>query len=260
MSGISSIGGSMNTNIYSQLASGRRINSAADGAAETSIINKEDAQIKGLEAGASNIKSAQDLLKVADGGVGRITDSLQRMRELAVYASNDAVLSNSDKRAIQDEIDQLKQGISEISEQTSFNTKKLLDGNAEDLKVATDSNGNAQSMSVGSATLKSLGIEDFDVTKDFNIAAIDEALSKISENRSNIGAQSNSLDYAFMSNSQTSYDITSAKSRTEDLDYPQAVSEKKKQETLQAYALMAQKKKEEEEERKMQNFFTQSAM
>ena len=78
----------------------------------------------------------------------------------------------------------------------------------------------------------------------------------VSSQRSSIGAQSNGLDYALNYNSGAVYNLTSAKSKIEDLDYPQAVSEKKKKEMLQTYAFMMQKRKMEDEARRMSMFWT----
>ena len=105
MSGVSGAG----TNYYGQIASGTRIMSAADGPSEMAIIQKQEAQIRGYDMGTRNATDGQSVLNVADGGIAGITDQLQRMRELAVQASNSAVLTDDDRRAIQDEIDQFLQ-------------------------------------------------------------------------------------------------------------------------------------------------------
>lgn len=253
MSGISGVG-SYNYTSYGNFASGKKINSAADGAAELSIIEREDRQIGGLDAGAGNMQSAKEALNISDGALGQVTDYLQRMRELAVQAKN-GIYSDSDKRMIQDEIDQLKQGISDIAGQTDYNTKKLLDGTNSEFEMAVDADGNTKSFTTANATLQALGIEDFDVTKDFNLQTIDDALDKVTSARGSMGAQSNAFDYALSYNANASYNLTGAKSRIEDLDFPQAVSDQKKQQTLQAYALMMQKKRQEQEAKKVNNLF-----
>lgn len=253
MSGISGVS-SYNYTSYGNFASGKKINSAADGAAELSIIEREDRQIGGLDAGAGNMQSAKEALNISDGALGQVTDYLQRMRELAVQAKN-GIYSDSDKRMIQDEIDQLKQGISDIAGQTDYNTKKLLDGTNSEFEMAVDADGNTKSFTTANATLQALGIEDFDVTKDFNLQTIDDALDKVTSARGSMGAQSNAFDYALSYNANASYNLTGAKSRIEDLDFPQAVSDQKKQQTLQAYALMMQKKRQEQEAKKVNNLF-----
>ena len=255
MSSIGAISSGSSYADYGKIASGKKIQSAADGAAELSIVEKEDAQVRGLNAGAKNIGSAQDMLKVADGAMGGITDYLQRIRELAVQASNTAVVTDSDRANIQMEIDQLKQGISDIASQTTFNTKPLLDGSNTEFQIATNADGASMAVSTADATLAALGIADFDVTGNFDIADIDKALETVSAARSSAGAQSNALEYAYNYNTDASLNTTAAKSRLEDLDIPQAISEQKKQETLQEYALFMQKKKQEEEQNKLHAMF-----
>ncbi len=255
MSSIGAIGSGSSYADYGKIASGKKIQSAADGAAELSIVEKEDAQVRGLNAGAKNIGSAQDMLKVADGAMEGITDYLQRIRELAVQASNTAVVTDSDRANIQMEIDQLKQGISDIASQTTFNTKPLLDGSNTEFQIATNADGVSMAVSTADATLAALGIADFDVTGNFDIADIDKALETVSAARSSAGAQSNALEYAYNYNTNASLNTTAAKSRLEDLDIPQAISEQKKQETLQEYALFMQKKKQEEEQNKLHAMF-----
>lgn len=250
MSGISPVS-STSYGDYGKIASGKKVSSAADGAAELSIIQKEESQIRGHDAGTNNIGSAQDMLKVSDAALSGITDYLQRMRELAVQASNTAVVSDAERASIQQEVDQLKKGISDIASNTMFNTKPLLDGTNTEFNIATNASGSNMQVTMGDATLGALGIADFDVTGNFDIGALDDALEQISSQRSSGGAQSNALEYAYNYNTNTSLNTTAAKSRLEDLDIPEAISEQKKKETLQEYALFMQKKRQEEEVHKM---------
>lgn len=252
MNGLSGVAGS---NYYSQISSGTRINTAADGASEMAIIQKETAQINGYEAGRKNAEDGNSLLNVADGAMSGITDSLQRIRELAIQASNTAIVSDSDREAIQHEVDQLKQNISDIANNTEFNTKKLLDGTEKELYIATGANGEGRNINLGDSTLKALGIEDFDVTKDFSVQTIDDALTKVSSNRSSIGAQSNSLDYTIGYNMQTSYNLTAARSQMEDTDIEKTISEMDKERTLQNYRFIMQKKQAEQEQKKLTMFY-----
>lgn len=254
MSSISSINSSSYRD-YGNFASGKKIQSAADGAAELSIIEKEDAQIRGYKAGENNIGAAKDMLNIADGAMSGIADYLQRIRELGVQAANTAVVTDSDRANIQKEIDQLKQGISDIASQTNYNTKELLNGTYDKFQIATDGNGNSMSVETTDATLAMLGIADFDVTKDFNLQDIDDALAKVSAGRSSMGAQSNALGYAYQYSTNTRLNVTASKSRLEDLDFPEAISEKKKKETLQEYALFMQKKKMEQQANSMFRMF-----
>lgn len=243
--------------LYGQIASGNRLNSAAHGAAELSIAQKHETQIRGTDVGTNNLKSGKDVLNISDAALSGISDYLQRIRELAVQSSNTATVSDSDRKNIQKEIDQMKQGIQDIASQTQYNTKNLLDGSfGNGLQIASDANGNSVTINQSvDSTLDALGIADFDVTKKFDLKTIDNALNKVNSSRSQGGAQSNRLDYAIHFNTYASFQSSSAKSRLADTDYPQAVSEMKKQQTLQTYAFMMQKRLMEDESRRMQNFW-----
>ena len=253
MSSISNVSGS---SYYSQIASGVKLQSAADGASELAIAEKENAQINGLNMGERNAEDGRSLLNVADGAMGGIADNLQRIRELAVQASNTAILSDEDRQMIQDEVEQLKQGISDIANNTEFNKKNLLDGSYQDGFIASGPNGSGMMLNIGDSTLKALGIEDFDVTGDFSIQTIDDALSKVSANRSVIGAQSNALDHTISYNSQASINLTSAVSRLEDADIAKVASELNKQKLLQSYQLLMQKKQQEQERQRFSIFYS----
>ena len=254
MSSISGISGG--TDYYSAaIASGIKLQSSADGAAEMAIAEKERSIVNGYDQGTENSKDAQNLLNVADSAMSNIADNLNRMRELAVQASNSAVLSNDDLKLIQDEVDQLKQGISDIASNTQFNSKNLLDGSYQDEHIASNPDASGKDISIGAMTLQALGIEDFDVTGDFSIDTIDNALSKVSESRSNVGAQSNALDYAISYSTNSSINLSSALSRTEDTDIAEAASELQKAKLLQNYQLLMQKKKQENEQNKFGALF-----
>ncbi|MCR5469098.1 MAG: flagellin FliC5 [Lachnospiraceae bacterium] len=258
MSGISGVSSTYSYGSYAQIASGKRINTAADDAAGLAIAEEENSYVNGLNAGSNNMESAKDMLNISDSAASSITDYLQRIKELSVQASNSALMSSSDLKKIQDEIDQLKQGISDVASQTTYNTHTLLDGTDTDYELATNAEGSTTTVSTGNMTLEALGIADYDVTGDFDMSVIDDAIEAVSSQRSSMGAQSNALEYAVNVNNTTAYNATSTLSRIEDLDYPQAIEERKKQEALQAYSLMMQKKEEEEEQRRSQNLFTTS--
>lgn len=255
MGNISGISGSGYSHSISQIASGTKLGSAADGASELAIVEKENAQINGLNMGRRNAEDGRSLLQVADGAMSSIADNLTRIRELAIEASNTAILSDDDRQMIQDEVAQLKQGISDIANHTEFNKKKLLDGSYADGYIATGADGSGLTLDIGSATLQALGIEDFDVTGDFSIQTIDKALSMVSSNRSTIGAQSNSLAYAVSYNSEAVINLNAAASRLKDTDIAETATEMSKKKLLQTYQLLMQKKQQEQERQKFTQFF-----
>ena len=254
MSSISALSGGADY-YTAAIASGKKIMSAADGAAESAIVEKENAQANGLARGEQNAEDAKSLLNVADGAMDKIADNLSRMRTLAVQASNTAVLNDDDRTKIQDEIDQLKQGISDIA-QTEFNKKKLVDGSYEGYAQTGANENQGQNLKIGEMTLDALGIKDFDVTKnDFSISTIDNALSQVSENRSQVGAQFNGLEYTSQYNAISRENLTAASSRMEDADIAEMASKMSKENLLQTYQTMMQKKQQEEEAKQFMGLF-----
>lgn len=222
-------------NSYSHIASGRRINSAADDAAGLAVAKKMQREETGLSVGAENAQAGIGVLNVADGALGGVTDYLQRIRELALRSMN-GLNSAEDKQIYQNEINQLKEGIQSLAKDTSLNEQKLLDGSMADMGLATNPNGGGMKIQMADSTLEALGIADLDVTaSDFSLDAIDKALDMVSSQRSSMGAYTNRLEHTFNYNTRASLEQLGARSRLEDLDLPKAISEKKKQEVLVGY-------------------------
>jgi flagellin len=117
-----------------KLSSGLRINRAGDDAAGLAISEKMRGQIRGLEMASKNAQDGISLIQTAEGALNETHSILQRMRELAVQASNDTN-TDADRQELQKEIDQLIEEIDRIAQTTEFNTKKLLNG---DLKGVRD--------------------------------------------------------------------------------------------------------------------------
>ncbi|SFQ20275.1 flagellin C-terminal helical region [Lachnospiraceae bacterium XBB1006] len=111
--------------IAEKLASGYKINRAADDAAGLKISEKMRSQIRGLTQASNNIDTAINYVQVADGALSEVTEILQRIRELSVQASNDATLCVEDKQAIQDEISELTVEMERIFTDTEFNHKRI---------------------------------------------------------------------------------------------------------------------------------------
>lgn len=112
-----------------KLSSGLRINRAGDDAAGLAISEKMRGQIRGLDQATRNAQDGISLIQTAEGALNETHSILQRMRELAVQASNDTNTAD-DRKEIQKEIDQLVSEIDRIGNDTEFNTKKLLNGGA----------------------------------------------------------------------------------------------------------------------------------
>ena len=123
------------SNTLEKLSSGYRINRGADDAAGLAISEKMRAQIRGLEKAQQNIQDGISLIQTAEGGLGSIHNpNLVRLRELAIQAANDT-LTDADRKLIQKEVEQIKQGIDEIANNTEFNGIKLLNSEADNPKI-----------------------------------------------------------------------------------------------------------------------------
>lgn len=240
---------SINNN-YGQIASGKRINSAADDASGLAISNKIESQNNGLNAGTENAKAGAAALNISEGALGQINDSLQRIYEIGVKASNSAIYSSDDLKAMQSEISGLMSGIQDIAKGTEYNEMKLLDGSMATMDLATNPNGTGMSIQMQNATLEALGIDGFDVTGDFDLSRITDAIDKVSESRSNLGAATNALEYTVGQNNLTAENLTASQSKIEDLDMYQAISDMKKNQVLDTYQIMMQKQQQEQEQQK----------
>ncbi|MBO5259647.1 MAG: flagellar hook protein [Agathobacter sp.] len=113
-----------------KLSSGYKINRAADDAAGLSISEKMRKQIRGLDQASTNAQDGISAVQTAEGALTEVHDMLQRMNELAVQAAN-GTNSESDRKSIQDEIDQLTTEIDRVAETTKFNETYLLKGNGK---------------------------------------------------------------------------------------------------------------------------------
>jgi flagellin len=142
-----------------RLSSGLRINSAKDDAAGLAISARMTSQINGLNQASRNANDGISLAQTAEGGLQSVTESLQRMRELSVQASN-ATNTATDRAALQQEVDQLVQQINTVASQTAFNGVKLLDGtfNSQTFQVGANSGETISVNSIASAKADALGV------------------------------------------------------------------------------------------------------
>ena len=145
-----------------RLSSGLRINSAKDDAAGLAISSRMTSQVNGLNQAARNANDGISLAQTAEGALGQIGDNLQRMRELSVEAANGS-LSADDRKAVQSEISQLKNEINRVSNQTSFNGTKLLDGSSGGFtfQVGADANQTIAINSLSDARSTALGTSTY---------------------------------------------------------------------------------------------------
>jgi flagellin len=141
-----------------RLSSGLRINSAADDAAGLAIAQKLGAQVNGLNQAVQNAQSGISLVQTAEGALNETQSILQRMRTLAVQSANDTN-TQTDRTAIQSEMNQLATELSRISNTTSFNTKNLLAGGFKGQTLQIGANtGENMSFSIAAMDASSLGV------------------------------------------------------------------------------------------------------
>lgn len=156
----------MGTNAASKsmekLSSGLRINRAGDDAAGLAISEKMRGQIRGLEQASRNAQDGISMIQTAEGALNEVHSILQRMRELANQSAN-GTNTDDDRKALQDEVKQLKDEIDRIGNTTEFNTKKLLNGSLQSAGAVTGTNttSGAVVLEQRTAKVKSTAAADF---------------------------------------------------------------------------------------------------
>ena len=175
-----------------KLSSGYRINRAADDAAGLTISEKMRKQIRGLDQASTNAEDGVSSVQTAEGALTEVHSMLQRMNELATQAANGTNSKDSDRQAIQDEIDQLTTEIDRVSETTKFNETYLLKGEAGTKTI---------NMKAHDAGLKGTLTDNGDGTATFVMDTLN-AGDKVSIGGKNytIGGTSDDLDSAFGKN------------------------------------------------------------
>ncbi len=218
--------GITNTNLSKsteKLSSGYRVNRAADDAAGLSISEKMRGQIRGLNQASTNAEDGTSLIQTAEGALNEIHSIVQRMRELTVQASNDTYVT-ADRVAIQDEVTALASEIDRISQQTEFNTMKLLSGGFSDKVLQVGANkGQLITFSIDAMSANALGVDAIKVTTagattTEMISTVNGALSKVSTQRSKLGALQNRLEHTIANADNTAENLQSAESRIRDVD------------------------------------------
>ncbi|MGY3714870.1 flagellin N-terminal helical domain-containing protein [Sutcliffiella cohnii] len=214
-----------------KLSSGLRINRAGDDAAGLSISEKMRGQIRGLETASKNSQDGISMIQTAEGSLNEVHSILQRMRELAVQASNDTNVTE-DRTSLQDEVDELVTELGRIKDNTQFNTQNLLDGSAGSGGSVTIQVG-ANSGEVMTLDFTTKGIDLSDIV-DTDLASLDlsdttgaqaamdsiqQAIEDVSAGRSSLGAWQNRLEHTINNLDNSSENLTAAESRIRDVDY-----------------------------------------
>ncbi len=222
-----------------KLASGYRVNRAADDAAGLAISEKMRGQIGGLAQAQRNAQDAVSLVQTGEGALNEVHSMLQRVRDLKVQYSN-GTLETADKQAISAEVQQLGKEISDITTKTEFNGIKLLTAGTVAFQVGAESadtitlTKTEMSAAIGSAGTGGLD-EIMDIGAATSVAAadtlfgsasmsldvIDEAIKNVSNARSTFGAIQNRLEHRLNNLSTYQENLVASESRIRDVDMAQ---------------------------------------
>jgi len=213
-----------------RLSTGLRVNSAKDDAAGLAIANRMDAQARGMNVSVRNANDGISLAQTAEGALGKVTDMMQRMRELAVQSAN-ASNTALDRNSLNQEFSQLAQEIDRTLLSTRFNGQAILAGSAGGLQfqigannAATDqltitTSNMATATTVAAVTVSTAGIGTSAANANAMISALDSAIDTVNSERATYGAMQNRFE-AVISNLQISAENqTAAKSRIVDADF-----------------------------------------
>jgi flagellin len=160
-----------------KLSSGMRINRAGDDAAGLAISEKMRGQIRGLNQAARNSQDAISMIQTAEGGLNEVHDILQRMRELAVQASN-STLVTEDRESVGEELVALKAEIDRIADDTEFNGKSILDGSLSTSLDATNSDINIGTViSTDTLVISSVDVSSAAAGTTFTLIDADDAIT-----------------------------------------------------------------------------------
>ena len=203
-----------------RLSSGLRINSAKDDASGLAIATKMDSQIRGMNMAVRNANDAISYAQTADGGLSKINDSLQRMRELAVQGAN----ATTDNTSLTAEFTALKAEVTRVSDNTNFNGTNTLTAGTKTFQIGADVGNTVDLVSsnltaiAATGTAGTLALTNAS-TSNAAITAIDAAITENNTERANYGAVQNRFE-SIVSNLQTSVENQSAaKSRIMDTDF-----------------------------------------
>ena len=211
----------------SQLSSGKRITSASVDAAGLSIAEQLTKATKGDTQAVSNLSDARSMMNIAEGGMGRMSDILNRQRELSVQSSN-GLLNDSQRSILNNEFQQLNEEIDSIVGRTEFNGKSLLDGNSFTIQAGTASD-NQLDLSVGDMRTSALGMIGVDISTQASarasIESIDNAMDTLNQGRTEIGAQTNRISHSISNLNTNILNTTNALSLKADTDIAKVMSE-----------------------------------
>jgi len=219
--------------VSSQLASGSRINKAADDAAGLAISEKLKANIRSNQQANRNANDGISMIQVAEGGLEETGNILVRLRELAVQSASDTV-SDTERGFTNLEYQELKSEVERISQTTEFNGTNLLDGQGDELefqigagddkfkdRIAYDTskiNASLDELGIGGETVESKDGASNSLTK------IDDAINSVSSQRAILGSLQNRLQSTSANLDTSIENMSAANSRIRDVDYAEATA------------------------------------
>ena len=215
-------------NSLAKLASGSRINKAADDAAGMAVSTTLEHRIKAQGAAKQNAQEAISMIQTAEGGVEQVRSMIDRMRELAVRASNET-LSTSDRTNANLEFTQLQAEINRIGNTTSYNGTDLLAATAEltfqvglvnsaNQRIMVTMTGNMLATGTSAALALTGGVDTVAGATSM-LAKIDAALSTLNGYRSKLGSVQNRLERSISNIEADIENATAANSRIRDVDF-----------------------------------------
>ena len=217
-----------------QLASGSRINIAADDAAGLAISEKFKSSIRSAAQAQRNANDGISLVQTAEGGLNEIGNIVTRLRELGIQAASDTV-GDTERGFLDKEVQQLKSEIQRIANVTTWGTTKLLDGSSPtfDFQVGLYNNAEEDRISFAAgeniATLDALGLDGLDYTKKEGaqdaLSLLDVAQNNTNGIRANLGALQNRLTSTVDNLGVAQENMSAANSRIRDTDVAMATSE-----------------------------------
>lgn len=195
-----------------RLASGKRVNGAADDAAGISIAAKLESQVRGLNMAIRNAEDSMSAYKVAEGAYIEIENMLQRVRELSVQKAS-GTYSTNDTNAIDAEIDALVEEITEIDNNTEFNDIAVGAAGTDFSPADKDGADPTTAMTITAIA------DAIALTNASDPGTVDTAITEITTIRGEIGAYINRLEYRINNYSNISANTSAAKSRIIDADF-----------------------------------------
>jgi flagellin len=225
-----------------RLSSGLRVNSAKDDAAGLAIADRMNSQVKGMNVAMRNANDAISLAQTAEGALGKMGDSLQRMRELAVQSAN-GTNTSTDRDNLQAEFTQLQAEVSRLGTQTKFNGISVLSGGTNTFQVGADKGQTidivgtditSSGSKTSAAASSNISISGTTATNaNSALDAIDAALTEVNKERATYGAAQNRFDSVISNLQVASENQSAARGRIMDADFAAETSSLSRAQVLQ---------------------------